>query len=437
MSEKNELKSAACAYIDGIGDMIGQTADEFLRVPELGFREFKSGKMIERRLAALCGSRNVTAGIALTGVVASHRFGGGGINVALISELDAVVSPEHHSADETTGAAHACGHHIQTAAALGAMEALIRSGISERLSGQITYVAAPAEEFVELEYRKNLKRQGKIGFLSGKQEMIRLGAFDGVDAAVMIHAHNDETAGAYFVGGGSLGFVAKTIEFIGKEAHAGACPNEGINALNAAMAALMCIHANRETFRDEDKIRIHPIITKGGDLVNIVPARVSMETFVRGANSAAITDAAAKVDRSVKGACVALGAAAKIEDIRGYMPLSQDEALTELFAENAKRLGETQRVERGVDMTGSSDIGDVSALLPTIQPTVGGFIGSPHTPRFECVNPGLVSREAAKIMAATVIDLLYGNAEEGIRIKKNFSPKLSKDEYIRLFDDNA
>ena len=89
----------------------------------------------------------------------------------------------------------------------------------------------------------------------------------------------------------SLGFVAKKIRFIGKAAHAGGAPYDGVNALNAAMAAMMCIHTMRETFKDEDKSRVHSIITNGGDLVNIVPANVTMEAYVRGATPGAIADA--------------------------------------------------------------------------------------------------------------------------------------------------
>jgi len=99
--------------------------------------------------------------------------------------------------------------------------------------------------------------------------------------AMMVHSTGGVEDKKAFVYGGAIGFIGKTVRYKGKEAHAGAEPDKGINALNAAMLGLMAIHVQRETFRDEDQIRVHPIITKGGDLVNIVPADVRMETYVR------------------------------------------------------------------------------------------------------------------------------------------------------------
>jgi amidohydrolase len=429
------LKSKVCEHIDRNRGFIAGLSRDLLHMPELGFKEYKSAGYVYDRLVALCGVENVKKGLAVTGVKATMPCGKkGGINLCLISELDAVLSPAASFADPLTGAAHTCGHHAQTAAALGAWEALLNAGIMAELSGTLTYMATPAEEYVELAYREKLREQGVITYLSGKQELIRLGAFDGIDAAIMVHAHNEKPPGYYFVGGNSLGFIAKAVEFIGREAHAGAAPHEGINALNAAMAALMCIHANRETFRDADNIRVHPIITKGGDLVNIVPASVTMETFVRGSGDKAVREAAAVVDRAIKGACYAIGAEAVIKDMPGYMPLLQDAYLTGLFAENAGLLTSTAEVVYGVDMTGSSDIGDVSHLMPTIQPTVGGFNGSPHQPGFTCPDEERFCTEAAKVMAMTAVDLLAGGAKRGLAMKQAFKPKYTKKEYMETLD---
>jgi len=426
------VKAALCKHIEKNREWIGKTGAALLDMPELGFQEFRSSAFIADTLASICGRENITANLALTGIRATVDCGNaGGINVCLISELDAVTSSEHPHADPVTHAAHSCGHHAQSAAALGAFEALLNSGVMKDFAGKITYLAAPAEEFVELGYRKKLREAGKIGLLAGKPELIRLGVFDDIDAAMMVHAHNVQPAGTYYVGGSSLGFVAKMIEFVGKEAHAGASPFEGINALNAACAAMMLIHANRETFRDEDRIRVHPIITRGGDLVNIVPASVTMETYVRGASERAIRDAAMKVNRAIEGAAHGIGARARIETIPGYLPLFQDGMLSELFAENARALPATRAVNSGVDMTGSSDIGDLSHLLPTIQPTIGGFRGSPHTPDFLCEDNALVGAEAAKVLAMTAADLLANGGEAGLRLKAEFVPRMTKEAYLK------
>ena len=109
------------------------------------------------------------------------------------------------------------------------------------------------------------------------------------------------------MGGTNNGLVAKRIQFLGRGAHAGGAPHLGINALNAASLAMAAINANRETFRDDDTVRVHPIITKGGEAVSAVPADVRMETFVRGKTLEAITDANIKVDRALKAGAMAVG----------------------------------------------------------------------------------------------------------------------------------
>ena len=134
--------------------------------------------------------------------------------------------------------------------------------------------------------------------------MIARGYLDNVDLSLMIHSQPSLTCKT---AGTSVGFVSKFVKYTGKEAHAGGAPHNGINALNAAQIGLMAIHANRETFRDEDTIRVHPIITKGGDLVNIVPADVRIEAYVRGKTMASVLDASKKVNRSFEAGATAVG----------------------------------------------------------------------------------------------------------------------------------
>ena len=115
-----------------------------------------------------------------------------------------------------------------------------------------------------------------------------------------------------------MGFVAKIIQYHGKESHA-AAPYEGINALDAAKIGLVACDAIRSTFKDEDGIRFHPIITKGGNLVNVVPAFVQIETFVRGYSIEAIKDASFKIDRALRAGADAVGATCEIYNLPGYL----------------------------------------------------------------------------------------------------------------------
>ena len=164
---------------------------------------------------------------------------------------------------------------------LAACCGIVKSGAAEYFSGDAVFFAVPAEEYVELEYRKRLVQEGKLHFLSGKGQLIYEGAFDDIDMAMQMHADKNMPEPTVSVGETSNGFIGKTVQYIGKASHAADAPDQGINALNAAMLGLMGINALRETFREQDVVRVHPIITKGGDLVNNVPADVRIETYGR------------------------------------------------------------------------------------------------------------------------------------------------------------
>src|SRR6185503_4003484 len=129
-------------------------------------------------------------------------------------------------------------------------------------------------------------------FLLGKPELVAKGHFEDVDMAMMIHiGSHDQMHQRSYIADSSNGAVIKQIRFLGRASHAGGSPQRGINALSAAQIALNAIHCQRETFYDGDTVRIHPIITRGGDAVSVVPADVRMETFVRGGSLEAIVDA--------------------------------------------------------------------------------------------------------------------------------------------------
>ena len=426
--DKQLLKRAVCEEIDRNSGKIIEIAEHILANPELGYKERATAEYVKEQLSSL--DSPCRDGRALTGVKGRLKGGRSEANVCVIGELDAVLCNTHPTANKESGAAHACGHNAQLAAMLGVAIGL--SKYASELDGDVTFFAVPAEEFVEIGYRDSLAKDGKIKYLGGKQELIRLGEFDDIDAAMMVHAQGNTPGNEVFVDGGSLGFVAKTVEFIGKAAHAGGAPHEGVNALNAAMAAMMCIHAQRETFRDEDRIRVHPIITNGGELVNVVPANVTMETYVRGASFEAINDAAAKVDRAIKGSAYAIGAEAEITDFKGYLPLCQDKALGAIFAENAAQFTERENIHYGIDMVGSTDMGDLCHLIPAIQPTMGGWTGNLHAKDFAPTDTTLAYINPAKIMAMTVIDLLYDGAAAAKEIKAAFVPKLTKEEYFNF-----
>ena len=426
------LKERVCKAIDDHREEIMALGDSIFQEPELGYKEYKTAAKVKAFIDEKIGIPHEDE-IALTGIIAKMPGRDHKVNLALMGELDAVVCPDHPYADPETGAAHSCGHFAQIAATFGAALALKESGVMEELDGDIEFWAVPAEECVEIEWRNELRANGTISFLGGKQEMIARGYLDNVDLSLMMHSQPSLTCKT---AGTSVGFVSKFVKYTGKEAHAGGAPHNGINALNAAQIGLMAIHANRETFRDEDTIRVHPIITKGGDLVNIVPADVRIEAYVRGKTMASVLDASKKVNRSFEAGAMAVGAEVEIVDIPGYMPRINNKTMNELFAANCAELVGAENCTYTEHSTGSSDYGDVQHLVPGIHPYVGGAVGTEHGSSYAIADPEMLYIVAAKAMAMTAIDLLANGAEKAIEIKKNFKPVYAnKEEYLAAWEE--
>lgn len=429
----SDLKQRVLTAIDENRERIIQIGESILDHPEMGYKEVNTARLIKANFDTL--NLEYKDSLAITGIKAKLKGRSSKLKVAVIGEMDAVICPLHPKADPYTGASHSCGHNAQIAAMLGVAFGLVRSGVMEELDGDVAFMAVPAEEFVELEYRERLKDDHNIQFFGGKQELIRLGAFNDIDMAMMVHSHGGTTERKAFVHGGGSGFVGKTVRFLGREAHAGGAPHEGVNALNAAMIAMMGIHTQREVFKDEDGIRVHPIITKGGDLVNIVPADVRMETYVRGKRVNAILEANKLVNRAIKAGAYCVGAEVSINEIPGYLPLKQNVRLGELFADNIGYFIGDENVIRNVDMFGSTDMGDLSAIMPVIQPTMGGFQGQAHSKEFEIVDQEAAYILPAKAMAMTIIDLLSDDAREGLEIKDEFEPMYTKETYLQIWEE--
>src|SRR5919198_1172573 len=286
----NELKERVYAAIDRRAEEIVGLGERIRKQPELGFKETGTARLVEETLAGL--GLKPKAGLALTGVRAEAAGrAGDGPTFALLAELDALVIAGHPEGDPTTGAAHACGHNAQVAALLGAAMGLLDAKAFDQLGGRVVFFSVPAEEYGDIEWRVAQARAGKLEFLGGKPELLRLGHFDDVDLAMMIHTTSRPEDGKAGVPGSNNGCVVKTVRYVGRAAHAGGAPHAGINALYAAQLGLMAINAIRETFKDEDTIRVHPIMTHGGSQVNVIPSEVRLETYVRGRTLDAILDA--------------------------------------------------------------------------------------------------------------------------------------------------
>ncbi|MBM4435656.1 MAG: amidohydrolase [Actinobacteria bacterium] len=424
-----DVKARVAQIVDAHRDEIIAVGEAILRAPELGFKEVRTADLVAHKFAEL--ELDFRRGLAITGVKARLDTGRPGPTVALIGELDALIVPGHPFADPQTQAAHACGHNAQIAGLIGAATALSAPEVLQHLSGSIVFFAVPAEEAVEVEYRYGLVRQGTLQFVGGKSELIARGEFDDIDLAMMIHTHSrPQENGLAAITASNNGCVIKRVRYLGKAAHAGAAPERGINALYAAQIGLAGINALRETFRDADAIRVHPIITKGGDLVNVIPADVTLETYVRGKTAEAIAAANTKVDRALKAGALALGAEVEITTLPGYFPLANDPELGKLFLANQTPLRGADQCRQLGHRTGSTDMGDVSYLMPALHPSMAGASGDGHAVDWQIADPQMGYVEPAKALAWMAVDLLAGGAAEATRILDGYRPRMTKAEYL-------
>ncbi len=428
---KTELMQSVRAAIDRRAEDIIAVGEEIRRHPELGFKEFKTSRLVAETFERM--GLAPRTGLALTGVRADAAGrDGDGPTFALLGELDALVVAGHPVADPETGAAHACGHNAQVAGMLGAAMGLLDAKAFDHLAGRVAFIGVPAEEYGDVAWRVTQRNAGKLEFLGGKPEMLRLGHLDDVDMAMMIHATPRAEEGKFAIPVSNNGCVVKTVRYIGKAAHAGGMPHLGINALYAAQIGLMSINAIRETFRDEDTIRVHPIMTHGGSQVNVIPADVRLETFVRGKTLDAIADADRKVDRALRAGALALGAKVEIETLPGYMPMRCDPLLVERFRAIAGDLVGAEHVRTIAHRTGSTDMGDLAQVMPIIHPYVGGAKGTSHGADYEIEDPNLIYLTNAKALASMVVDLLCDGAAVGREVLAKAKPPMTKEAYLEF-----
>ena len=431
---REELKERVIKAIEDNKDIIIAAGRKIYANPEFGYKEFETTKTVSKFFKNEL-NLEVEEKIAYTGCRARVNGDKEGPKVAVLGELDGISCNEHCDANEI-GASHTCGHNVQIAGMLGAAVGLIKSGVYKELDGKIDFMATPAEEFIELAYRSQLKKEGHIKYFGGKQELIRKGAFDDIDMAMMFHVL-DVGDKKVLTGPVSNGFIGKEIKFIGKESHAGSAPYEGINALNAAMLAINNVHAQRETFKEADRVRFHPIITKGGDIVNVVPADVRMESYVRARTIESMIDANQKVNRALIAGAMAVGAQIEITELPGYLPILKHDNMEKVLRGNLEYLGMTENdIIEGGDFTGSFDFGDVSHIIPTLHPMFGGVTGALHTRDYKIVDEEYAYLAPAKAMALTIVDLLFNGAETGKEILKNFKPVMTKEEYLAFMESN-
>ena len=392
--------------VDAYQDTILAAERHIWKNPESGYKEWKTHAYLKAKYEELGYVVNEVGNIP--GFWMDVDTGRPGPKVVVFGEMDSLIVPTHPECDPETGAVHACGHHCQSAALLGVAAALKAPGALEGLSGSIRLMAVPAEELIELGYRKELKEQGVIRYFGGKQEYMARGLLDDVDMAFMVHTSSTDYLSC---SAGGNGCVIKEATFMGKGSHAGGSPHRGINALYAANCGMQAANAIRETFPDADHIRFHPIITQGGAAVNAIPDRVVTESYLRASSMEAMARENLKVNRAFAGAAAAMGAQVHLWDHHGYAPLLQEVNLKETARQvGIEVLGEARVKFGNAWGGGSTDMGDISCVMPALHPSIGGAENAAHSKDYIITDPVLACVDSAKFQAAMLVRLLEEDA---------------------------
>ena len=414
--------------INGNREKIIAFAEDIAAHPEPGYEEVRTSQKTAELLKNL--GYEVIEQLARTGVKGQKYIKEGPV-LTVIGELDAIGCHTHPKADPHTGVAHACGHHAQMAAMMGCAIAMADPRVQEQLGGSVNFLAVPAEEYIDADKRAKLKKEG-IEFCCGKSEMIRTGVFDDTDIALTTHVHMVPVEEDFYLGNPACnGYSAERVTVRGKAAHGAIDPWNGVNALSITTSAIQMMGLMRETFREEDHVRLHNVIRKAGDVINSVPDEAVVETKVRAASLDKIDEITTMINRAYDGAAYAFGGRIEREILQGYMPIIPRDA-DEALIEAADDLGLNYRtVEKNDFNNACTDVGDLSHIIPVVNFTFKGFEGKLHGADFRITDPEKAYILPAKLLALTVYNLLKNGGREAERIKNSYVPVFDKDEYIQ------
>ena len=307
------------------------------------------------------------------------RFGSGPLNIGICAEYDSL-----------PGIGHACGHNIIAASAVGA--ALAAAKVADDVGLTVTVIGTPAEE---------------VGNASGKILLLERGGFDGLHAAMMVHPAPFDMLRAKIIACSMC-----EIRYTGKESHASAFPELGVNAADALTIAQTAIGLLRQHIRSAD--RIHGIVTNGGVAPNVVPAHTSAKYIIRSETLDQLNDLRPKVHRCFEAGALATGSKLAITGgDKPYAEMLHDDRMAAMYKKNSEALGRPfpNLGEWETRPTGSTDMGNVSLAMPSIHPMIGinSLPAVNHQPEFtaHCITPDAdkALADGALAMAWTCIDM--------------------------------
>jgi amidohydrolase len=367
---------------------------------EAGYFEVETHRLLSERFAAR-GFR-VEPFEGMPGFAAFVGPAGGkpgsARRVVMLADMDGLPSGDG-------GYAHTCGHHLQMTA-LYATACLLQKRAPQALE-QVTFAAVPAEEFVDFQRREPLIREGRVRSLSGKQELLARGFFRGARRVVATHAANlpDENRRGVSSVLTMNGFEVLRLRFSGVSAHAGAQPHKGRNAQNAASLFLHACAFLRESFDEQKHVRIHPILRlRPEQPVNFIPDLAFIETYVRASDTPTIQTVTGQLIAAAEGCSRAIGVTLTPERLRGYAPFRVDPALHESLRQVAAAQGVSFTEE--IFSAASTDVGDISQVLPAVIVGLPGTNGRFHSPEFAVLDEEAAYVFPAEILSAFILRLL-------------------------------
>jgi amidohydrolase len=375
----SDRKEQVRENLDGVLDSLRGISRWMYENPELAYEEYKSSARLVEFLAG--SGFNVEYPSHGLDTAFAARAGSQGPQVVICAEYDAL-----------PGVGHACGHNLIATAAIGAGHALLP--LLDDLGIRLTVLGTPAEENY-----------------GGKVDLINAGAFEDVAAAMMVHPSPSDIVDPKVIAVAHL-----DVHYRGKSAHASAYPQQGINALDAAVQAYVNISTLRQHIAAND--RIHGIIAQGGEAPNVIPDYTRSSWYVRAEHRQRLEELMPKVQACFEAAALATGCTVEIEHVGHiYEELISNPVMVDLFAANARTLGRPMLrwSDLPASQTGSTDMGNVSKLVPTIHPMLGVNCRPAvnHQKEFadHTVTPDgdNVMIDGALGMAWTVIDLAEGD----------------------------
>ncbi|WP_294130231.1 M20 family metallopeptidase [uncultured Clostridium sp.] len=317
-----------------IKERLAEISDYIYNNPELGNEEYKAVEALTTFLKEHDFKIEAPIADMATAFKATFDSGKPGMTIGYLCEYDALPK-----------IGHGCGHNMIGAMSAGA--GVVLSKVLHEIGGKVIVYGTPAEETN-----------------GGKVILAEAGVFDELDAAMIVHPDGETRAS-----GSSSALYPIRFIYKGKTAHAASCPEKGINALNSVIQLFNGIDALRQHVTPD--VKMHGIITKGGVAANIVPDEAIADFYFRASTKERVTEVVEKVKKIAEGAALMTGATLEMERYElPYDDLNTNEALSEMFNNNLRELGITD-IKEAKATGGSSDIGNVSYVAPTIHPYIG------------------------------------------------------------------